>query len=74
MQAAVAGAFMVRLPPATNTQSLYADRCINMHKGQRPLFGRVECRERSAHAPGSSSVRGYLYDEVGVEGDADPFQ
>jgi hypothetical protein len=38
MQAAVVGAFMVRLPPATNTQSLYADRCINMNKGQRPLF------------------------------------
>jgi hypothetical protein len=60
MQAAVVGAFMivgsfglrfklstimVRLPSVTNTQSLYADRCINMHKGQRPLFGRVGCRD-----------------------------
>ena len=26
---------MVRRPPVRNTQSLYADRCINMHKAQR---------------------------------------
>jgi hypothetical protein len=30
---------MVRRPPAANTQPLYADQCINMHKGQRPLIG-----------------------------------
>ena len=54
MQAGMVGAFMivdslviirlklstimVRRPPATNTQLLYADRCINMHKEQRPLY------------------------------------
>jgi hypothetical protein len=41
-----------------------------------PHFGKVECRDRGVQGPGSGSgsVGDYLHDEVGVEGDADPFQ
>src|SRR3984957_9847978 len=44
---------MVRRPPATNTQSLYADRCINMHKRATSdiRHERVDPLRRRRHSP-----------------------
>jgi hypothetical protein len=39
---------MVRRPPATNTRSLYAHRCINMHKGNTRYFAEADVGQRAA--------------------------